>query len=130
MVIKLREEIRWWFESAIINLRRAERAFQANDFEACSFWSHQAVEFALKALIIYKGELPPRTHNLRRLYEIVQEVLNLDEQILSELTPYYSVSRYPDIFMGIPRVHRKTAERFLNFAKDTIRIIGDILGYR
>lgn len=116
----MREEVRWWLEAARINLRRAERAFEDGDYEACAFWSHQAVEFSLKALIIHSGELPERTHNLRRLYERVRGIVELDDQLLSELTPYYSVSRYPDIFMGVPHVHRNTAERFLNFAREVV----------
>ena len=127
-VIFMREEVSWWYETAQKNLKRAERAFSAEDYEACAFWCHQAVEFALKALVIRLGHLPPKTHNLRRLYEIVRSTITLDEQLLSELTPYYSVSRYPDIFMGIPSVHKNTAKRFLDFARNVISIIGDALG--
>ncbi len=124
----MREEVSWWYKTAQRNLERAERAFNVKDYEACAFWCHQAVEFALKALAIYLGHLPPKTHNLRRLYEIVRNNIVLDEQLLSELTPYYSVSRYPDIFMGIPNVHQNTAARFLDFARNAISIVGDTLG--
>ncbi|MHA1609694.1 MAG: HEPN domain-containing protein [Candidatus Njordarchaeales archaeon] len=125
----MREEVKWWFETAKINLRRAERAFNAEDYEECAFWAHQTVEFALKVLIIFLGESPPKTRNLRRLYESVRKKISLDEQLLAELTPYYSVSRYPDIFMGVPNVHKNTAKKFLDFAKEVIRIIGEKIGF-
>ncbi len=121
----MREEVSWWYGSAQKNLERAERSFNDEDFEACVFWCHQTVEFALKSLIIFLGQIPPKTHNLKRLYDIVKNYINVDEQLLSELTPYYSVSRYPDIFMGIPSVHRNTASRFLDFARNITKTIGE-----
>ena len=124
----MREEITWWYKSAKINLKRAKRAFEDKDYEACAFWSHQAVEFSLKALIIKLGHLPPRTRNLRRLYESCKGLIELNEQILSELTPYYSVSRYPDIFMEIPTVHKDTAKKFLEFAEEIIKKTGELVG--
>ncbi len=124
----MREEVNWWFKTAKINLARAKRSFESSDYEECAFWSHQAVEFALESFIIFLGDIPPKTHNLKRLYDKVKKDIKLNDQLISELTPYYSVSRYPDIFMGIPSVHRDTAKKFLEFAEEVLRIIGDKIG--
>ena len=121
--------MRWWIEVAQKNLNRAKLSLSNNDFEATAFWAHQAVEFALKAKSLFIGEIPPKTHNLKRLYDIVKDVIKIDEQLLSELTPYYSVSRYPDIFMGVPSVHKKTAEKFVKFAEEVLNVVKEKIGY-
>lgn len=120
----MRREALWWFEVAKRNLGRAKLSFETGDHEACVFWSQQAVEFCLKALMLALGSSPPKTHNLRDLYDRVKDVLGpLDEATLSELTPYYSASRYPDVFSGVPEVHERTARRFLQFAEEVLRKI-------
>jgi len=125
----LREEALSWLEVARRNLRRAEVGFRMGDNEACVFWSQQVVEFALKALWLALGRLPPKTHNLRELYEPVRPALGqLDEATLSELTPFYSASRYPDIFSGVPEIHASTAERFLSFAREVLARVEALLG--
>lgn len=126
----VREEVVWWLKVAERNLGRAETSFERGDFEAAAFWSQQVVEFSLKALIIFKGDLPPRTHNLVELYRLVSDLLScIEEELLSELTPYYSISRYPDIFPGVPVVHRNTAMRFLEFSKTLFTRVCGAIGY-
>ncbi|MEM3028454.1 MAG: hypothetical protein QW220_06990, partial [Candidatus Bathyarchaeia archaeon] len=49
------------------------------------------------------------------------DIASKEEELLSELTPYYSISGYPDIFPGIPIVHRNTAMRFLEFSRALFR---------
>ena len=124
----LREEVYWWYESAKKNLIRAKKAYDEEDYEAASFWAHQTVEFALKAFIVFTGKLPPRSHNLIRLHESVKFQIDIDHQTLSELTPYYSISRYLDIFMGIPSVHKNTAKKFIEFAETVLTKVGDLIG--
>ncbi|MEM0223773.1 MAG: HEPN domain-containing protein [Thermofilum sp.] len=127
---RLREEVEWWLKIAEKNVERAEAAFEREDFEAAAFWAQQAVEFSLKALVLFKGEVPPKTHNLVELYRLVSDLLSgVREELLSELTPYYSVSRYPDIFMGVPVVHRSTAARFLEFSRELLRRAREVVGY-
>lgn len=124
----MREEVKWWIKAAGRNIERAEASIEREDFEAAAFWAQQAVEFALKALVLFKGEIPPKTHNLVELYRLVSDVLSVArEELLSELTPYYSVSRYPDIFMGVPVVHRSTAKRFLEFAKELLKEVREVV---
>jgi len=117
----LRGEALSWLRVARKNLERAEACFNMGDNEACVFWSQQVVEFAFKALWLASGSLPPKTHNLRELYEPVRDLIGqLDEATLSELTPFYSASRYPDVFSGVPEIHPDTAKRFLSFAREVL----------
>ncbi|MEM0348873.1 MAG: HEPN domain-containing protein [Candidatus Caldarchaeum sp.] len=61
----MREEARDWYDGA---LRMAERALEAGLNNWALFAAHQAVEKALKALIIAKKrERPPKTHDLVEL---------------------------------------------------------------
>lgn len=124
----VRKEASWWLEVARKDVRRAELTFEVGDYEACVFWSQQAVEFSLKALMLALGFSPPKTHNLVELYGYVRDALGpVDESLLSELTPYYSASRYPNIFSGVPEVHERTANRFLSFAKEVVKKVEHLM---
>ena len=128
---RVREEVKWWVEVARKNLERAEASVERGDFEAAVFWSQQTVEFMLKALVLFKGMLPPKTHNLVELYGLVRDLVgDVAEELLSELTPYYSISRYPDIFPGVPVVHRNTALRFLRFSRELFRKACEVMGVK
>ncbi|MEM3693135.1 MAG: HEPN domain-containing protein [Candidatus Bathyarchaeia archaeon] len=52
---EVREEVGWWLKVAERNLKRAETSLEEGDFEASAFWSQQAVEFSLKALVLLKA---------------------------------------------------------------------------
>jgi len=124
----MREEVGWWIELAQLNLRRAERAVEDEDYPEAVFWCHQAVEFALKALVLAGGELPLKTHNLTKLLRQAGLEDALPKHEVAELSPYYSISRYPDVFEGVPEVGRPTAERFLRLAKSVLKEVKGRLG--
>ena len=124
----MREEVLWWIELAQRNLRRAERAMEDGDFPEAVFWCHQAVEFALKAYIIWKGSLPRRTHNLIRLARQAEVEDAFPRHELAELSPYYAISRYPDVFEGVPEVEEETAERFLRLARRVVEELKERMG--
>jgi HEPN domain-containing protein len=59
-----------WVERARYDLDTADAMFKAGRFLYVLFCCQQAIEKALKAVIVKKtGELPPRIHNLLRLAE-------------------------------------------------------------
>ncbi|NPA85002.1 MAG: HEPN domain-containing protein [Crenarchaeota archaeon] len=100
------------------DLERAERSFEYGDYPATTFWCQQAVEKALKALLLLKAGSFPKAHSIRRLREELGEDLGLDEATWSrayELTQYYFIARYPDLVEGPPDevVSRESAERAL-----------------
>lgn len=124
----MREEVRWWIELAQRNLRRAGEAMEVGDFPEAAFWCHQAVEFALKAHILYGGSLPQKTHNLMRLLRQAGLEDALPKHELAELSPYYSISRYPDVFEGVPEVEEETARRFYGVAERVVREVKRRMG--
>jgi len=119
----VREEVPGWMQSAQRNLRRAEDAMRASDYAEAVFWCHQAVEFALRAFVLWRGGMPIKTHNLVRLAEQAGLGDAFPIYELSELSPYYSISRYPDVFEGVPRVEKETADRFYRLAS---RVLGEL----
>jgi len=126
--LALREEVLWWVELAQRNLKRAEDAMGVPDYAEAVFWCHQAVEFALKAYVLWKGELPVKTHNLLKLVRQAGLEDAFPRHELAELSPYYSISRYPDVFEGVPEVEEETARRFYDLASTVVEEIKEMVG--
>lgn len=66
--------------------------------EVALFHAQQAVEKWLKALLIFRNEKPPRTHDLLLLLNRVSAVdpeLLMFETVLQRLTPFAVGGRYP-----------------------------------
>jgi len=72
-------------------------------FEELCFHAQQAVEKALKAVLIAKGIPPAKTHNIRTLLDLLpQEVIPPKEvEDAASLTDYAVISRYPGDFESI-----------------------------
>jgi HEPN domain-containing protein len=128
----MREEARDWYDAALNDLKMADSALEAGLNNWAMFAAHQAVEKALKALIIAKQrERPPKTHDL---VELLQHAgIQLDkriETVLAELSPYYSVARYPNAGLRRPweRINRETAVRMVEAAKSLVKAVGEKLG--
>ena len=89
----------WWLEQALRDLRKAENSVRTEDYDAVAFWAHQAVEKALKALLLSRGCVA-RGHSLLELARKVRDELGIDvDQVLDdlrELNPHYIISRYPN----------------------------------
>lgn len=88
-----------WLRKADGDLRAAYRLADApEDFDAVAFHCQQAAEKYLKARFALTGEVPPRTHDLRRLMSALQstETFTAAEEIMADLlTPFGVAIRYP-----------------------------------
>jgi len=89
---------RQWAEQAQYDMETAGAMFKAGRYLYVLFCCQQAVEKALKAVIVSKtGELPPRVYNLLRLAEVAEIESDSERiQFLGELSGYYIQSRYPE----------------------------------
>lgn len=97
----MREEIFNWWKQAEKDLKASENSLNSGDYEWACFQAHQSVEKALKALYLkQKKELNP-SHNLVILGKALKLPLDLIEY-LKELTPEYTLSRYPDVANASP----------------------------
>jgi len=88
-----------WVQRAYRNLRLAEKG-QGKDIllEDLCFNAQQAVEKALKAICLCKGQEFPKTHSITRLKDLVESTgIKVPEQIKSAdfLTQYAVEARYP-----------------------------------
>ena len=98
----LRKEAHNWLVDAEYDLSAARDLLTLARYSYVVFFCHQAVEKLLKALVIeLKGELPPKTHNLRELLQAAGlEAPGPLETFLLKLAPHYLVSRYSDVSGG------------------------------
>ena len=87
-----------WTEQAIYDLDTARAMLDSGRYLYVLFCSQQAVEKALKAVIVRRtNDFPPRLHNLLRLAEIADIKMEAGrEDFLGELSGYYIQSRYPE----------------------------------
>ena len=130
----MRREAASWIREAWSGLCTARVLYGARRWNASAFYSHQAVEKALKSL--YFAALrrePPKTYVLTELYrELRAAGFQLSpelEEAVAELNKFYSVSRYPDAAAGQPyeAVTRRDAERSLETATRVVELVEDFL---
>lgn len=101
----MREEASLWFRQAERDLEKARNDLLTHDWDSAAFWSQQAAEKALKALLLSRGRVY-RGHSLLALAETAKSELGLsvDDIIgdLRELTIHYTISRYPNAANAFP----------------------------
>ena len=97
----MNESARRWLAFSDEDLKMAELAFENSLWNQVCFHSYQCAEKSLKALIVERGESPPRTHRLTDLL-ILLGVPALDELAdeLRLLEGFYIPTRYPDALPG------------------------------
>lgn len=93
----MRGEALDWLESSLVDLQEAKEAHSRGSYHLSAFLAHQAVEKALKAYIIaFKRVRPPKTRDPVELAAAASIRLEPSEvEGLSELSPYYVVSKVP-----------------------------------
>lgn len=130
----MREEALEWFKEALRDLEVAKRLLELNYYNHAAFYSHQAAEKVLKAVIIEKLRLlPPKTHNLIELMNRIADAgidINEVADDLRDLNPHYLVSRYPDAANGVPSevYSRRMAENCVNSAARVVEWARRLLG--
>lgn len=91
-----------WLRFAQDDLRSAEVLLKEKIFNEVCFHSQQCAEKAMKALIVAKGDVVPKTHRLVDLFELVikyHKLQNIRTACLV-LDQYYIPTRYPDAVIG------------------------------
>ena len=89
-----------WLQKSEENLNWAEDNLKLSNFGLVCYLSQQAVELLLKGYIYSRDKIPPKTHQLVRLADIVKKLglKEIDRLLpkLATLSEYYFESRYPD----------------------------------
>ncbi len=126
----MREEALDWLEGALVDLNDAKEAHKRGSHHLAVFLAHQAVEKALKAYIIaFRRVRPPRSHDLVELLNIAGIALDpSDIDALTELSPYYTVARYPNAGLRKPwrEITASTANRFIALAERIVNRIKSV----
>ncbi len=126
----MREEALDWLEGALVDLNDAKEAHKRGSHHLAVFLAHQAVEKALKAYIIaFRRVRPPRSHDLVELLNIAGIELDpSDIDALTELSPYYTVARYPNAGLRKPwrEITASTASRFIALAERIVNRIKSV----
>lgn len=89
-----------WLEKADGDLRSAELLLSAEppELDAAAFHCQQAGEKYLKAIMVYHGKNPPKTHDLEQLLDDLEYYTEDTEQLREPakiLTPFAVQLRYP-----------------------------------
>ena len=87
-----------WINRAKSSLELAQaKVIQYTYYEDLCFQSQQAVEKALKGLLIYYGIEPEFTHNIEILLNELKKIVDIPREIIetAKLTIYAIQTRYP-----------------------------------
>jgi HEPN domain-containing protein len=112
-----------WADQAQYDLETARAMLASGRYLYVLFCCQQAVEKALKAVIVRRtGEMPPRVHNLVRLAETAQVQSDQGQmRLLGELSAYYIQSRYPEEIKAVgSTITRGIADEVLKKTEQTI----------
>ncbi|MEM2869096.1 MAG: HEPN domain-containing protein [Thermoplasmata archaeon] len=118
----MKDRVLIWVKQAKREMESAERALAAGDFYLVAWLCHQSVEKMLRALLMHKNLEPPEEkHSLIRLGHIASVPPEHDTR-LRELTPHYTLSRYPDA-SGEPPYELYTKEKAEALMEDAKEVI-------
>lgn len=124
---------RRWLAKARTDLALATVVLErdAEDLEgwAAAFHAQQSAEKALKAVLVARGEEPPRIHNLRALVAVLPPDLRLSVSIdeLASLSQFASATRYlVDASGGTEDATWEEAEAAVGVAG---RVLADVRAY-
>ncbi len=118
-----------WMNRARSNLKRAkaDARLEGVYLEDLCFDAHQAVEKAVKALLIHRSVEFPYVHDLARLMTLLEESgLDIPENIkyAETLTPFAVMTRYPAVFEPVTKSQYEEAvnlaESFFDWAEAII----------
>ncbi len=130
----MRDEALRWFSEALWDLETAEILHREKRYNAAAFYSHQAAEKAIKALLYYLNEAP-WGHSIRILLERYFRKVGIepDRELLicaRELDRHYVTSRYPNTLPGgTPHeaYDEYTSERAIECAKKIVNFAKQVL---
>jgi HEPN domain-containing protein/predicted nucleotidyltransferase len=89
-----------WLKRATEDLQMAELALPQGLYDPACFHVQQCVEKSIKAALIHQGTVPPRTHSIANLLQLLPTEFLADlRSQLDELDSFYMLTRYPDAML-------------------------------
>ena len=125
--MEISKQLTYWREGAISDLETAELLIKNRRLLHGLFFCHLTMEKILKAFVVKTTlELPPKSYNLLRLYEIAHLSLADDEiQLLEILMVYQLEGRYPEYYPNLP--HFSFANDILTRTKKLLQCLKEKL---
>jgi HEPN domain-containing protein len=96
-------------------------------YEDLAFQLQQAAEKAFKALLIYNGEVPRKTHSIRQLILELDNILDVPDEIQNAviLEDYAVQTRYPGDYREVDKAEYEEAldisKKVLQWVKQNIQ---------
>jgi len=120
----MRKETGSWLAQAKDDLDGAEFNFQGRRYSIAAFLCQQAIEKALKALLIETTASFPKIHDLTKLAKLSKAPANI-VRLCSRVSPAYTASRYPD---SPKQYSKEDCEKLLAESKVILKWIEEKLG--
>ena len=100
------KQLSYWIEGATSDLETAELLIKNKRLLHGLFFCHLTIEKVLKAWVVKTTlDLPPKTHNLLRLYEKTNLSLSDEDIKLIEILMIYQLEgRYPEYYPSLPGI--------------------------
>jgi len=123
--------VKEWLAKASGDLKSSRKLIKDDDetLDSAAYFTQQSAEKALKAYLIFRKQVVPRTHDLERLLELCMHYEPLFGHFLDDvlqLSPFATYSRYPDDRFYVDRTDVlnaiSSAEKILKFVKSKIEI--------
>ena len=108
MSTRVEQQVEYWREGSFEALRTVPTLEREGFYAEALFWTHLAVEKALKAHVTkVTGQVPPLTHNLARLAELAGIGLTTAQlELCDELNTWQGIARY-----GVARQRAITSDK-------------------
>lgn len=122
----MKKTIEEWIEIAEYDLNTAEAMLKTERYLYVAFMCQQSLEKILKAVYVHnKNEIPPRTHNLLYLLDVLKIKMEGDNlNLLSYLNQFYLESRYPGERIELARtINKEKAQEILEKAKGAFKCL-------
>ena len=116
----MKEEVKRWWDYSESDINTAKYLFKGKKYKDASFYCQQAVEKALKALLLQKSKKIIKVHDLVKL----AKTLNLSEELIKDcerLSIVYVDTRYPDT--GTKRYTKIETDEDLKIANKILKWI-------
>lgn len=124
------ETTRKWVDQAGYDLETARAMLDAGRFLYVLFCCQQAIEKALKAIIVERtDEFPPRIHSLPRLAQSCGLDLTAEvEDLFAALSAFYIQTRYPEEIQSAgAEITREKAQTVLGKTEETVQWLFSML---
>lgn len=121
----MRKETENWWKQADKDLESAKRIMELGEHQVSAFLSQQAVEKALKALLIETTGNFPRIHDIVELSRRVKAPSKIIE-LCAVINPAYTSTRYPDVASEFDKGEVeeivKSAKEILEWTKKELKL--------